>query len=131
MDQYKQLLEDSKSYLKTRYDLLRLELLDKLSQIFGILVFAIVAMFLFMGAVAYFSVALVNTLGNVIPVWAACLILGVLLLIVLYVLNRNKEKLFINPFVKILSGLLFEQPRDEEQQSETNNQNEPQHETNV
>ena len=54
-DDYKKLVTDCKSFLKTKYDLLRLELLDKLSIILGLLVFIIVGLFILLAAVAYFS----------------------------------------------------------------------------
>lgn len=107
MDEYKKLLSDCKDYLQIRYDLLRLELLDKLSWIIGLIVFVIVGSFLVMGAVAFFSVALVDVLDNMMPTWVACLILGALLLVILAILYSVRERLFINPFVKLLSSLLF------------------------
>lgn len=116
MEQYKQLLKDCEEYLRTRYDLLRLELLDKLSQIIGLLVLIIVASFLVMGAVAYFSVALVHVLSQVMSVSLACIILGVLLLCILLILYKQREKIFIDPFVKILSSLIFSE--NEESTSE-------------
>ena len=114
MDDYKKLLADCKDYIQTRYDLLRLELLDKLSQILGLIVLIIVALILVMGALAYFSVALVHLMSQVMPVSVACLILGCVLLIILLILYLNKEKIFINPFIRILSSLFFENPASAE-----------------
>ena len=122
MEQYKQLLDDGKSYLKTRYDLLRLELLDKLSKIFGQLVLIIVMLFLAMAMVAYLSVALVNALAGVMPVWLACVILAAIFIIAAAILFYNREKIFINPFVKLLSGLLFEEPQPNENEENGSNQ---------
>lgn len=123
MDQYKQLWEDSKSYLKTRYDLLRLELLDKLSLILGILVLVIVAIFLALAAIAYFSVALVGWMGNVMPVAVACCILGGVFVIALITIYLLRERIFINPFVKMLSSILFSEPeaQDTEEGKTKNN----------
>ena len=106
-EDYKKLLEDSKSYLKTRYDLLRLELLDKLSLILGLLVLIIVALFLLLAAVAYFSVAIVGWMSACMPVSVACCILGGVLLVVLLVLYLLRRRLFIDPFVRLLSRKLF------------------------
>lgn len=119
MDDYKKLLADCKDYIQTRYDLLRLELLDKLSQILGLIVLIIVALILVMGALAYFSVALVHLMSQVMPVSVACLILGCVLLIILLILYLNKEKLFINPFIRILSSLFFENPASAETDAQT------------
>ena len=119
MDDYKKLLADCKDYIQTRYDLLRLELLDKLSQILGLIVLIIVALILVMGALAYFSVALVHLMSQIMPVSVACLILGCVLLIILLILYLNKEKIFINPFIRILSSLFFENPASAETDVQT------------
>ena len=116
MEDYKKLIADCQDYVKTRYDLLRLELLDKLSQIIGIIVLVIVALFIVMGALAYFSVALVHAMAHIMPTGVACVILGGILLVILLVLYMNKERVFINPFVKILSGLLFAEQQETEEQ---------------
>ena len=42
-EQYQQLLSDSRSYLNTQFDLLRLRLLEKLSRIIGLILFALVS----------------------------------------------------------------------------------------
>lgn len=113
-EDYKKLLEDSKSYLKTRYDLLRLELLDKLSLILGMIVLIIVALFILLAAIAYFSVALVGWLATCMPVSIACCILGGVLLLMLLVVYLMRRQWFIDPFVKILSSSLFT-PKDEDE----------------
>ncbi|MBQ9704644.1 MAG: phage holin family protein [Paludibacteraceae bacterium] len=115
MDEYKQLLEDSKAYLRTRYDLLRLELLDKLSLILGLLVLIIVLLVVGMGAIAYFSVALVGWLSTVMSTPAACCLLGGVLVAVVAVLWLCRQQLFINPFVKLLSGILFRESEEEKE----------------
>ncbi|MBR1808040.1 MAG: phage holin family protein [Paludibacteraceae bacterium] len=113
-EDYKKLLEDSKEYLKTRYDLLRLELLDKLSLILGLLVLIIVALFILLAAIAYFSVALVGWMAACMPVSVACCILGGVLLIILLAIYLLRRQLFIDPFVKLLSSSLFT-PKDEDE----------------
>ncbi len=110
-EDYKKLIEDSKSYLQTRYDLARLELLDKTSKILGIFILIIVALLVLFTAIAYFSVALVHLMSQCMPVSAACCILGGVMLIVLLVLYLLRRPLFINPFVKLLSSSLFS-PKD-------------------
>ncbi len=114
-NQYKQLLEDSKSYLQTRYDLLRLELLDKLSQILGLLILVIVAIFLLFVAVAYFSIALVAWMSIYMPIATACCILGGAFLCFLLLAYLLRNSLFVNPLVRLLSQILF---RTEKQQAD-------------
>ncbi|MCM1035235.1 MAG: phage holin family protein [Paludibacter sp.] len=114
-NQYQQLLNDSKAYLKTGYDLLRLELLDKLSLILGIIIALIVALFLGFAAIAYFSVALVGWMTTCMPTWVACCILGGFFLAILIVLWCCRQRIFINPFIKLLSGILFKEPEQEKE----------------
>ena len=113
MGTYSKLYADCKEYLSTRYDLLRLELLEKLSVIMGMFVFLIVALFLGFGAIAYFSVALVHLMANVMAPALACVILGGVLVVILLLLYWKREKLFVNPFVKKLSEILFA-PKEQE-----------------
>lgn len=112
-EDYQKLLEDGKSYLKLRYDLLRLELLDKLSLILGLLVLIIVALFILLAAMAYFSVALVGWMANSMPVSLACCILGGVLLVILPVVYLLRYHLFINPFIKLFSRKLFSPKEDD------------------
>ena len=119
-EDYKKLIDDSKAYLKTRYDLLRLELLDKLSLILGLLVLIIVALFILLSAVAYFSVALVGWMSTCMSVSVACCILGGVLLLLLLVLYLMRRKLFIDPFIRILGRWLFA-PDDKDGEPEENN----------
>lgn len=107
MSDYSKLLEDSKAYLRTRYDLLRLELLDKLSLVLGLLVLIIVALLVLLAALAYFSVALVGWMATCMPVSVACCILGGILLLVLPLLYLLRKRLFVDPFVRLLSKKLF------------------------
>lgn len=106
-EEYKKLINDGKGYLKTQYDLLRLELLDKLSLILGLLVFVIVALFLLLGALAYFSVALIGWLVTCMPMSIACCVLGGVLLLILVVLFCMRQRWFIDPFIKLLASRLF------------------------
>ncbi len=117
---YNQLLEDAKAYLSTRYDLLRLELLDKLSSILGMLVLVFVMLFLVFGALAYLSVALVSWMAKVMPVSVSCLVLAGVLIIAAVVLYLLRERLFINKFVGWLSQLLFARS-EQTGQSQTEN----------
>ena len=104
---YQQLLDDAKSYLATRYDLLRLELLDKLSVILSMLLFAIVIILLVFAAIAFASVAIVSALAEVIELPAACCIVGAVVLLAAVTAYLLKDKLFVNPMVKFLSSIIF------------------------
>lgn len=109
---YKQLFDDCKAYLNTRFDLLRLDLLDKLSVILGMIVLVIVALFLGLAAIAYFSVALVGLMTKVMPLAVACVILGGVFVVAVIVLYLLRQKVFVDPFVKLLSPIIFTNTED-------------------
>lgn len=106
-DDYKKLVTDCKSFLKTKYDLLRLELLDKLSIILGLLVFIIVGLFILLAAVAYFSLAIIDWMATCMPISVAYCIFGGVLLLLLLTLYIMRKKWFVDPFIKLLSSSLF------------------------
>jgi hypothetical protein len=104
---YKKLLDDTKSYLNSRYDLLRLEILEKLSRIIGLIILALVVVLLIFGALAFFGMALMFLLSKVLPYGISCCILGGVFLLVILLAVLFKERWFINPTVKSLSKILF------------------------
>ena len=105
--QYQKLLDDCKSYLNTRYDLLRLSLLAKLSKILGLILLAIVVVLLVFAVLSFGALALVFVLAQWIPVWASFLIIGgvFLLLLVLAVVFRKQR--FVHPPGGAFSAILF------------------------
>ena len=104
---YKKLLDDTKSYLNSRYDLLRLEILEKLSRIIGLIILALVVVLLIFGALAFFGMALMFLLSKVLPYGISSCILGGVFLLVILLAVLFKERWFINPTVKSLSKILF------------------------
>ncbi len=118
-DKYQKLIRDGKQYVRMRYDLLRLELLEKMSRILAVILLIIVATFLILAAFIYFTFAIVAwlqpMLGTVVPL---CIVGGffVLLLLILILLRK---KLFVNPIISILSGILFDKnPQIDENEAE-------------
>ncbi len=114
-----QLVEDAKAYLQRRGDLCRLELVDKLSVILGLLFAFLVLGLLLLVAVGYFSVAIVNSLSICMPVWAACCIMGGVFILLSIVAFLCRRPLFINPLIRFLSGILFQNNERKEDENET------------
>ncbi len=106
-EQYQKLLADTRAYLNTQYDLLRLGLLEKLSKIIGLILFALVVILLLFAVLGFGAITLAFVLAQWLPLWASFLIIGgvCLLLLILAVLFRKQW--FINPMVAALSGILF------------------------
>ena len=113
-------IADGKEYLQRRSDLYRLEAVDKLSVILGLLFTFLVLSLLLLIATGYFSVAIVSSLATCMPLWAASCIAGgvfVALAAAAYLLRRP---LFINPLIRLLSGILFHTYKEkEEEENET------------
>ncbi len=116
--EYKKLLEDAKQYLNSRYDLLRLELLEKLSRILGLVILALVVVLLVFGALAFFGMALIFLLSKVVPLTVSCCILGAVFLLLILLAYLLRERLFINPVVKSLAKILFAETETAAGQSE-------------
>ncbi|MBQ6683124.1 MAG: phage holin family protein [Paludibacteraceae bacterium] len=102
-----QLVDEVKQYASTRYDLLRLEVLEKLSLIIGLLMVVLISVFLVLIAFAYFTIALAMWLANYMSMSLAFCIIGSVFLVVMAVLVILRKRLFINPLVAQLSGILF------------------------
>lgn len=105
---YKKLIEDSKKYLGLRYDLLRLELLEKLTKIIALIVMIIVFAVLVMGALVYFSFAFVAWMrpffgSAVVPL---CIIGGIFV-VLMGLIYAFRSQLLINPLISHLSEILF------------------------
>lgn len=105
--QYQKLLDDCKSYLNTRYDLLRLSLLAKLSKILGLILLALVVVLLVFAVLSFGALALVFVLAQWIPVWASFLIIGGVFLLMLVLAVVFRKQWFVNPLVGALSAILF------------------------
>ena len=114
-EQYQQLLSDSRSYLNTQFDLLRLRLLEKLSRIIGLVLFALVSILLLFAIFGFSAVALAFVLAQWLPLWASFLIIGSLFLVGLLLCIAFRRKWFINPIVGALSGILFSEPASHEE----------------
>lgn len=116
--QWQKLIAECKAYLNTRYDLLRLSLLEKLSRIFGLVLMAMVSILLVFTMLAFVALALVFVLAQWVPMWAACLIMGGVFLLQLILAVVFRKRLFINPVVGALSAILFAQDDQTEKEAQ-------------
>lgn len=108
--------KDLASYLSQRYDLLKLELLEKSSQILSVVLSMLIVVVCALVVVIYLSNALVSWLTIALNAgWAYTIVCGIFVLIIIIVLYK-KDTLFVNPLIRKLSRILFSQ--DEEAHSE-------------
>ena len=96
-NKYKQLIEDGQQYIRTRYDLLRLELLEKMSRIFALILMLLVSIILALTAFIYFSFAFVRWLGQFFnnDAWAFCIVGAIFLLLLGIFFFFRKSNIFV------------------------------------
>ncbi len=121
--EYQQLLTEAKEYTQLRYKLLKLEFLEKGSQILGLIVFVIVLTVLVLGATVYFSLAAIYALKHVLGglTLGFCLF-GGLYIIIAVVLYLLRKPLIINPLITQLSAILYEEDDIETENMKTTNE---------
>lgn len=104
---------DLKDYLLLHYDMLSLGLLEKLSKVISLLLIIIVSLMIAFIILIHFSFALVYELSDL---WGSkvysFLAVGGLYLIIGIFLYIFREKVFVNPIVKQLSKILFDDLSD-------------------
>ena len=114
-DMYQKLLEETKEYVQTRYDLLRIELVEKASKIVAFFLLAFVITGCLLGAFVYFSLALVIWLSAFFEsIIIAICVMGVALLFVGWLLYLLRKSLFVNPIIKQLNKIMFSNPKTKE-----------------
>jgi hypothetical protein len=106
---YKRIIVDGKEYLNMRYDLFRLEMLEKLSSITALLLFVIVALVLGVSVWAYISCILVIVIDRILDGFIPALaIMGGFNLLMLFVVFLLKDQLIVNPLIRRFSKIIFD-----------------------
>ncbi len=107
-ESYQQLWQDSKKYLELRYDLLRVELLEKISLISALLLTAVVAILLGTIVFTYLSILLLLWLETLLGsmMYGLCIVIGIHLVLFACVFAFKKQW-FINPLVRQFSKIIF------------------------
>ncbi len=118
---YKTFIKDGKEYLNTRYDLLRLELLEKVSSVVSLLILVMVGLLLISSVWIYIACILIvlmeKAFGSFIP---AFMIMGGFSLIVLVLVALFRNQLILNPLIRRFSKILFDDVVAEEDEDEDN-----------
>ena len=109
MNKYKTLINDGREYLHTRYDLLRLELLEKTSSLITLLILVMVGLLLAGSVWIYISCILVVWMADFFGGYATPLsIMGGLNLLMLCAVIVFRKQLILNPLIGRLSKILFD-----------------------
>lgn len=106
-DKYQRLINDGKEYARMRYDLLRLEILEKTSRVLTLFLLIILGLFLVLAACTYFALAVAAALQPALGAVAALCIVGGVFLLVLLIVFLFRKQLIINPIISQLSEIMF------------------------
>lgn len=110
-------LKDLSKYLSQRYDLLKLELLEKSSQLISVTLSLLIVVVCALVVLIYLSNALVSWLTIALNAgWAYTIVCGLFLLIIVVVLLA-KDRLFVKPLIRKFSSILYKE-RDENREME-------------
>ena len=107
-DVYKSLVNNAKDYVDLQFQLLRLNIVEKTSQILSLLIVIIAGTILLTAAFVYFSMMFVlwmKTVTGSLTYGFLIIAAFFLLLFILFILLR--KKIIINPIIKAMSSILF------------------------
>lgn len=115
-DKYQQFVRDAKAYAELQADMLRLNLVEKLSQIVSYLAMVLIGCILGLTAFVYFSMAFVfwmkDMLGSLLP---GFLMVGGFFVLLVLLVWLFRKKWLVNPVIKKLSSIVFAEglPKEE------------------
>ena len=105
---YKEVISEVKSYASMRFDLIRLELLEKLSKIISLILLVFVCILISIIVFTYLSILLLLWLNDVFAsmIPGVCIVAGVYA-IALTAMIIFRKRVFLNPIVSALSKIIF------------------------
>ncbi len=105
----KPFIEDVKDYIKVEIDILKINLLEKISKLMTFVIGIVLAAIMATVAIAYFSVMLFNLFNQITDsVFWATIIMIVLFIALSIMIIAFSERLFLNFFIKKVYKLLFQ-----------------------
>ena len=116
-DKYQQTWADIKQFASTKFDLLKVDFLEKAARIVGLILFALVLVLLLFAVISFGCLALIFAIGQTLPLWASALIVTGLWLLMMICAIVYRRQLFINPMLAAISSILFEQNDNQPQQT--------------
>lgn len=99
--------KDLRTYLSQRYDLLKLELLEKSSQLLSVVLSMLIVVVCALAVLIYLSNALISWLTLALNAgWAYTIVCGIFVLIIIIVIYK-KDALFVKPLIRKFSQILY------------------------
>lgn len=84
----------------------RLRLIGIISRILGLFLLIFTVVLCVFALLAFASVAALNAMMNVMPLWGAALILGAVYVLLIILVIACRKPLFIHPFIRLMSKQL-------------------------
>ena len=116
-EKYQQTWADIKQFASTKFDLIKIDFLEKAARIVGLILFALVLILLLFAVISFGCLALIFAIGQTLPMWASTLIVVALWLLIMIGAIVFRQQLFINPMLAAISAILFEPADKQTQQS--------------
>lgn len=95
--------EELTGYGKSMTEVGKLRLIGIISRLLGRFLLLLTVVLCVLALLAFVAVAVIDALSQVLPVWAAALIIGSIYLVLIIVAILCRKQLFVNPFIKLLS----------------------------
>ena len=125
----KPFIEEVKDYIKVEVDILKINLLEKISKLMTFFIGIVLAAIMATVAIAYFSVMLFNLFNQMTDsVFWATIIMIVLFIALSIMIIAFSERLFLNFFIKKVYKLLFQ---SDDNLTDTTADNEKKHNNNI
>lgn len=122
-------IEEVKDYIKVEIDILKINLLEKISKLMTFVIGIVLAAIMATVAIAYFSVMLFNLFNQMTDsVFWATIIMIVLFIALSIMIIAFSERLFLNFFIKKVYKLLFQ---SDDNLTDTTADNEKKHNNNI
>ena len=121
---YRKFAKEGKEYLNTQFDLLRLNLLDKTASVVSVLILVMIGMIILTSVWVYASFLLIMYMERAFQSFGLpVIIMGSVNILMLAIVIIFRERLILNPLIKIFSKVLFENSRknsiyDEDEEDE-------------
>lgn len=111
---------DTKAYFSQRYELLKIEFLEKSTQLLSVIISMLIVVVCALVVLIYLSSAIIRWLSLAIgEAWAYTIICSIFVGIIIFVLSK-KDVLFVKPLIRKFSRILY-QDKLEEIDSKKNN----------
>lgn len=104
---------DTKTYFSQRYDLLKLEFLEKSSQLLSVIFSMLIVVVCALVVLVFLAAAVIHGLSSLLsPAWAYFIVSAIFIAIIVFVLAK-KDVLFVKPLIRKFSRIMYKNEVEE------------------